>query len=265
MLRIMAIGDVTSPKAASALSASLWKCRKQHRIDLVIANGENAGFIMGPTPDTTFHLLHGGVDVITGGNHILQNNYLHDMLEHDSRILRPANYPAAAPGFGYTAVMVNGYRVLILNVMGRVHMEPPLDSPFTAAERILSREEGNYDFAVMDVHAEATGEKLALARYFDGKFAAIFGTHTHVPTADTCILPKGTGYVTDVGMCGAENGILGIDTDTVLKRYLTGLNTRFAPADGQIYADAVVFSVDEGTGKAVSVERIRLSLCLPEQ
>ena len=259
MLKLLAIGDVTTPHAATALSAALWDIRKKHGADLVTVNAENAGFITGPTPETARILLNAGADVLTGGNHILQNPLLHPMLEQDSRVLRPANYPAAAPGVGYTLAEARGYRVLVVNVMGRIHMEPPVDSPFDAIERILTREEGNYDLAILDVHAEATGEKVAIAHHFDGRFAAIFGTHTHVPTADATILPGGTGYVTDLGMCGAEGGILGLDDASVIKRYLTGLSTRFAPAEGPLYADGVLFTVEE-TGRCHGVERLRFSL-----
>ncbi len=260
MLKILALGDVTSPKAAEALAASLWSIRKAHGIHFVTVNVENAGFIMGPTPEIAHLLLNAGADILTGGNHILQNQYLHGMLEHDTRILRPANYPAAAPGIGYTLTDIQGYRLLAVNVLGRVHMEPPLDSPFEAITHILEREEGKYDLSLLDIHAEATGEKIALSHYFDGKFTAIFGTHTHVPTADLSVLPNGTGYVTDLGMCGAENGILGIHPDAVLKRYLTGISSRFSPAEGPFFADGVIFTADESTGRCVKLERLRLSL-----
>lgn len=260
MLRYMAIGDVTSPRAANALAASLWSIRRTHRIDFLAVNAENAGFIIGPSPEIAKKLLDGGADVLTGGNHMLQNLALQGMMEEDSRVLRPANYPDTAPGAGYTVLDARGYRLLVINLLGRVHMDPPLDSPFTAAERILAREEGKYDLAFIDFHAEATGEKTAFAAHLDGRVTAVYGTHTHVPTADTCVLPQGTGYVSDLGMCGADGGILGVERKTVLDRYLSGLPTRFAPADGNYYADAVIFTADESTGKCRSVERVRLSL-----
>ena len=260
MLRYMAIGDVVSPKATQALAHALWEIRRAHKIDFVAVNAENAGFIIGPSPELARQLLDGGADVLTGGNHTLQNMALHSVLENDTRVLRPANYPDTAPGQGYTVLDAKGYRVLVGSVLGRVHMDPPLDSPFTAIDRILAREEGHYDLAFFDFHAEATGEKTALAAYLDGRVSAIYGTHTHVPTADACVLPRGTGYVTDLGMCGADGGVLGVDTQTVLSRYLSGLPTRFAPAEGHFFADAVIFSVDESTRKTLSVERVRLSL-----
>ena len=263
MLRYMAIGDVISPKSAQALAHALWGIRKTHRIDFVAVNAENAGFIIGPSRDLADALLSGGADVLTGGNHTLQNTSLFASLENDTRLVRPANYPDTAPGQGYTILDAKGYRLLVGNLLGRVHMEPPLDSPFTAADRILAREEGKYDFAFFDFHAEATGEKTALAAYLDGRVSALYGTHTHVPTADLSVLPKGTGYVTDLGMCGTDGGILGVSAETVLDRYLSGLPTRFAPAEGNYYADAVIFSIDESTGKCASIERVRLTLPSP--
>ena len=260
MFRFMAIGDVTSPAAARALAAALWRVRKEYALDFVTVNAENAGFIIGPTAEIATALLDGGADVLTGGNHILQNLSLQATLENDSRILRPANYPDAAPGFGYTVVPAKGLRILVGNLLGRVHIDPPLDSPFDAAERILAREEGKYDLSFFDFHAEATGEKTALAYFLDGRVTVLFGTHTHVPTADDGVLPKGTGYVSDLGMCGARDGILGMSGESVLTRYTTGIPVRFAPAQGELYADAVIFSIDERTKRTVKTERITLSL-----
>lgn len=260
MLRIMAIGDVTSPKAAEALADKLWEIRKMHRVDFVSVNAENAGFIMGPSPETAKLLLSSGADVLTGGNHSLQNNRIYSLLDESEQILRPLNLPDQAPGAGYTILDANGYRILVVNAMGRAMIEPPVDSPFSAIEKVLTREEGNYDIALLDFHAEASGEKVAVGMYFDGKFAAVFGTHTHVPTADLTVLPNGTGYVTDLGMCGASGGVLGIDKETVIKRYLTALPIHYAPACGSFYADAVIFTVDESTAKTVSLERVVLSL-----
>ncbi|MCQ2385251.1 MAG: YmdB family metallophosphoesterase [Clostridia bacterium] len=260
MIRIMAIGDVTSPAAAEALSLGLWDIRKKYNVDFVTVNGENAGFIMGPTPEIAYKLIHGGADVITGGNHTLQNLYLHDMIDKDRRLIRPVNYPAAAPGAGYTVAYAKGYRILVMNVLGRVHMEPPVDNPFFTVEKALSALNGKYDVALLDIHAEATGEKLALAHYFDGKFAVVFGTHTHVPTADLQILPGGTGYVSDLGMCGAKGGIIGLGKEQIIARYVTALPGKAVPAEGALYADAVIFTVDEKQNKTLSSERVELSL-----
>ena len=258
MLKILAIGDLTEPRAALFLKEKLSSFKRKNGIDFVIANGENAGFIMGPTPETAALVFDAGVDCLTGGNHTLQNKFLHRTLENDTRLLRPANYPAAVPGFGYRIFSVNGYRLLVMNLLGRVHIEPVLDSPFTAAEAILRRENGKYDLAVLDFHAEATGEKLALARYFDGRFAAIFGTHTHVPTADEQVLPKGTGYITDIGMCGASGGVIGVKADVIIERYLTALPVRSEPDDSPVKANGAIFTIDTETKKCLSVERVTL-------
>ena len=256
-MKILAVGDVTSPRAAEALATRLPDFKRQNGVDLAIVNGENAGFILGPTVDIARGMLAGGADVISGGNHVLQNLSLHRFLEEDARMLRPCNYPRGVPGRGYILRSVKGRRVLVINALGRVHMEPPLDSPFAAVDRILQREEGRYDLAVVDFHAEATGEKLAMARYLDGRVAVLFGTHTHVPTADDGVLPRGTGYVTDLGMCGGADGVMGISSDVILKRYLTGLPEKFTPAEGPIVCDGVIFTVDDVSGKTLSTQRVR--------
>ncbi len=257
-MKILLIGDVTSPRAALFLRRRLWGFRRKLGAELVILNGENAGFIIGPTPETAETLLEGGADVITGGNHTLQNYALLPTLEEMQNVLRPANYPSRAPGQGYTILDVGGVRVLVMSLLGRVHIEPPLNSPFETADRILSQEAGRYDLAVVDFHAEATGEKLALGHYLDGRVAVLVGTHTHVPTADLQILPGGTGYVTDLGMTGAVGSILGIRPDMVIDRYLTAVNHKLQPADGPIAADCVLFTVDPATGKTTAAERLQL-------
>ena len=256
-MRILAVGDVTSPLAAEALAARLGNFRKEHKIDFAAVNCENAGFIIGPPTEVARKLLFGGADVLTGGNHLLQNLSLQKYLEEEPRMVRPCNYPRGVPGRGYTFRTKNGVRILIVNALGRVHMDPPLDSPFTAVDRILEREKGRYDISLFDFHAEATGEKLAMARYLDGRVSVLWGTHTHVPTADDQVLPKGTGYVTDLGMCGAVDGVMGLSTEVILKRYLTGLPEKFVPAEGEILCDGVIFTVDEGTGKATGTQRVR--------
>lgn len=256
-MKILAVGDVTSPRAAEALAQRLPEFKKQNGVDLAIVNGENAGFILGPTVEIARKMLFSGADVLSGGNHTLQNLSLHRLLEEDTRMLRPCNYPKGVPGRGYTIRRVRDRRVLVINALGRVHMEPPLDSPFTAIDRVLQKEEGRYDLSVVDFHAEATGEKLAMARYLDGRVTVLFGTHTHVPTADDGVLPRGTGYVTDLGMCGGRDGVMGIDSDVILKRYLTGLPEKFAPAEGPIVCDGVLFTVDDVSGKTLSTLRVR--------
>ena len=255
-MRILALGDVTDPRAVTYLSERLWAFRRQQRISFTVLNAENAGFIVGPAPEDATRLLDGGADVLTGGNHTLQKKSLHAMLDSDARLLRPANYPPEVPGVGYTILPANGYRMLVINAIGRVEMEP-IDCPFRAVDRILTREEGNYDFSILDFHAEATGEKVAMGRYLDGRVNIVFGTHTHVPTADEQILPRGTGYITDLGMCGIREGVLGISAETILQRFLTRLPERHQPADGEVLAEGAVFTLDEGSGRVTAVERVR--------
>ncbi len=257
-MKILAIGDVTEPRAADYLASHLWGFRRAHGIDFVVVNAENAGVVLGPDPEVARTLLDGGADVLTGGNHTLQKKSLHALLDSDKRLLRPLNYPDGAPGAGYTILPACGYRLLVINAAGRVEMEPIADSPFTAVDRVLMREAGNYDLALLDFHAEASGEKLAMGRYLDGRVQIVFGTHTHVPTADAQILPRGTGYVTDLGMCGASDGILGMDTDTVLRRMTGGLPEHMRPATGSIRADGVIFTLSPDTRRVEAVERVTL-------
>ena len=178
------------------------------------------------------------------------------LLENGDRIIRPANYPPTSPGSGYTTLNVNGWHLLCINVSGRVYLDP-LTCPFETVDRILDREKGAYDLALMDIHAEATSEKLALGRYFDGRIQVMFGTHTHVPTADEQVLPHGSGYVTDLGMSGPTDGILGTNADAVISRFRTQMPTRFSVADGKIEIQGVIFDLDESARRVRSVKRVR--------
>ncbi len=256
-MKILMVGDVTDPSGVEYLKAHLWDVRKQNGIDFAAVNAENASFIGGADPILAETLLDAGADVLTGGNHTMQRLSVHAFLESDDRMLRPLNYPAAVPGRGYTVLDAQGYRVLVLNAMGTVHMEPSLDNPFYAIDRVLAREEGHYDFAILDFHAEAAGEKGALAHYFDGRIQIIAGTHTHVPTADVQILPKGTGFVTDLGMCGPTGGVLGIKADVIIERSMLHLPKKYEAADGPVRAEGVIFTLDTGAKKVVSAERIQ--------
>ena len=255
MLNIMTLGDVVGTAAISYLRANLWTARTRFGADFVIANGENASDIRGLTAVDAEALLDCGIDFLTMGNHTYGRRELYGFLEDDPRIIRPANFPPSAPGQGYAIVRIDGYRTLIINVQGQVYMEP-LSDPFDTTERILNKEKGNYDFAVMDIHAEATSEKLALARVFDGRIAAIFGTHTHVPTADEQILPRGSGYITDLGMTGPIHGILGTDASVVIEKFRTHMPQRFTVAQGEIRAHGALFSIDPSTGRCTNVRRI---------
>ena len=192
-MRILAIGDVTSPRGISHLEKNLWRIRKEKNIDFCVVNGENAAFITGISPELAELLLKSGADVISGGNHTLRNRQTYTYLDDVSEILRPINFGDAAPGRGYTIADANGYRILVISALGTVHMEPTLDSPFPYIDRVLRDEAGKYDFAILDIHAEATGEKMAFGYAYDGKINIVFGTHTHVQTADEKIFHRRRG------------------------------------------------------------------------
>ena len=255
-LRILAIGDVVGHAGLSHLQATLHAQKKALGVDLCIVNGENASEIKGICASDAQDLLYAGADVITLGNHAYSapdvGNFLDDCSDV---IIRPANFPAQNPGCGYTVITVQGVRVLCVNMLGTVNLAP-LDNPFLTMERILQAQKGNYDIAVLDMHAEATSEKYAMARAFDGKISVIFGTHTHVATADLQILPGGTGYITDLGMTGPADGILGVRAEEVIFKSRTRLPRRFSVASGEIRAHGALFEVDAVVGRCKSVKRI---------
>lgn len=255
-MRILALGDVVGQVAIEYLADKLWAFRSKEKIDFCVANGENATEIRGISAADAEALLGTGVDLITLGNHAFGMKDIYSYLDaNEHSIIRPANYPTDAPGVGYTVCDVGGWRVLCMNVSGRVYLDP-LASPFDTVDRILEREDGRFDVALLDIHAEATSEKLALGRYFDGRVQVLFGTHTHVPTADEQILPHGSGYITDLGMCGPVDGVLGTDADAVIHRFRTLMPTRFSVASGAVRAQGVIFDVDEGAKKVRSVRRV---------
>jgi len=251
--RILAIGDVVSPDGVKHLREHLWNIRRENNVNMVICNGENAAIGNGIDPQSAENLLSAGCDVLTGGNHSFKKKEIRHYLENTDLLLRPANYPWGTPGFGYTIRNIDGFRVLVINLMGVIFMDA-LDCPFRTADRILEREEGNYDFSVVDIHAEATSEKIALARYLDGRVNIVFGTHTHVPTADCQILPKSTGYVTDLGMTGSQDGVLGVRADIIIEKMRSKLPIKFEPATGNIQSQAVLFTLDGN--KCTEVKRL---------
>ena len=255
-MKILVIGDVTGIGVVKHLEAELWRYRTREKIDLVIVNAENAGFITGPSPDTAARILDAGADCLTGGNHTLRNKAIYSYLDEESRMLRPLNFGAEAPGSGYTVIDVSGFRIMVMSAMGNVHIEPNLDSPYAYIDRALSECCGKYDFSILDIHAEATGEKLALGYAYDGKINIIFGTHTHVPTADEQILPSGTGYITDVGMCGNSGGVLGMEPLGVIERMRLHMPKKFLPAVGACVANGVIFTLDTKSGRVTEVKRI---------
>lgn len=256
-IRILALGDIVGPASVEYVRRHLGRFCSENSINLTVANGENACVGNGLDAQTAKNLLSSGVDVITSGNHIWHKKDIRDYLDSTDRVLRPANYRPTSPGQGYTKLVVDGYTFLVINVMGVVYLEP-LENPFFCVDRILEHENGRYDFAVMDIHAEATSEKYALARYFDGRINAIFGTHTHVATADNQVLRKGSGFVCDLGMCGPVDSVLGIRNECIIEKLTTNIPLKFELAEGDIEANGVVFTLDVDTKAALSVERIKL-------
>ena len=255
-MKILVIGDVTGPVGIAHLKENLWKIREREGVDFVIVNAENAAFITGVSREGAETLFSAGADVLTGGNHTLQNKLAYAYLDEKAEILRPINFPGEAPGRGWCITEAkNGYRVLVINAMGNVHIEPQLDSPYPYIDRALSQAEGRYDVAVLDFHAEATGEKGAVAHNYDGKISVIFGTHTHVPTADARVLAGGTGFITDVGMCAESGGILGMDAESVVEKMKTRLPVKFKAASGKPIANAALFTVDVSSGRCTEVKR----------
>ena len=256
-MKILALGDVVGERTLPFLQKTLWQKRRLLGADLVIANGENVCDIHGLSPKAAELLLASGVDFLTSGNHIFDRRDAAPFLNDTNAVIRPCNYPAACPGEGSRVVTTaEGWRVLVVNVSGSVFMDA-LGDPFRAVEQELERARRTYDFAVLDIHAEATSEKLALARYFDGRFAAIFGTHTHVQTADEQILPNGTGYITDLGMTGPTNSILGVTPENVIEKMRTHMPRRFTVADGDLAASGALFDIDPFTGRARAVTRVK--------
>jgi len=251
-LRILMIGDVIGKPGRDAVRALLPDLKQEKSIDFVICNGENTAGGYGITADTASELLESGVDVLTSGNHIWDKKEIIPLMDGGLPLIRPANYPDA-PGKGY--IHQNG--VTVVNLMGRVFMAS-LDCPFRTADALLERlrEEGQSKVIIVDFHAEATSEKQAMGWYLDGRVSAVLGTHTHVGTVDAKILPQGTAYLTDVGMTGPSESVIGSDKEAVLERFLTSLPNRLSVADGPCMLNAALVEVDEDTGKASSIERI---------
>ena len=240
-MNVLAIGDLVGDRAVTYLEENLWAVRRARNVDFVVANAENAAEIRGLNAAQATRLFAAGVDAVTLGNHTYGQRDLYPVLEADRRVVRPANCPPQAPGMGHTVLSVGGYRVLLMNVCGRVFMEAYAD-PFAAVENILRREAGNYDLSILDIHAEATSEKIALAQFFDGRINIIFGTHTHVATADECVLPRGTAYQTDLGMTGPTDGVLGVSAEAVLEKFRSLMPVRFTTSPGPVRANATLFT-----------------------
>jgi metallophosphoesterase (TIGR00282 family) len=261
MLRLLFLGDVVGRPGRRAVAAFLRTVSRgpvENRPDFVIANGENASGGKGLDPATAEELQDAGVDVLTSGNHVWQNREIVPYLADTTRVVRPANFAPDVPGRGATvcAVRRSSTVVGVVNLIGRVFMAPA-DCPFRTADQEIGKLPSECRVVVVDMHAEATSEKVAMGRYLDGRVSLVVGSHTHVQTADDGILPGGTAYLTDAGMCGPENSVLGVRTDRVIERFLTQMPTRFDVATGPTLVQGVFVDVDPATGRAHRIERVR--------
>ncbi|MCJ7426327.1 MAG: TIGR00282 family metallophosphoesterase [Dehalococcoidales bacterium] len=246
---ILAIGDIVGKPGRKAVSQLLPGLRQQYGLKLIIANGENAAGGIGLTPETAQELLDAGVDVITSGNHIWAQKEIFPYLEGQMPIVRPLNYPPGVPGRGYITLGP----VAVVNIMGRTFIGN-LDCPFQAMDKLLAKLK--QPVIIVDFHAEATSEKVAMGRYLDGRVSAVLGTHTHVGTIDTQILAGGTAYVTDIGMTGPTDSVIGDDVNAVIQRFLTGVHHRLSVGKGKPVLNAVMVDIDDASGRARSIERI---------
>lgn len=253
-MRVLCIGDVVGTVGCNFLRKTLPQFKKLKAIDFVICNAENSADGNGVLPASAEFLFKSGVDVLTLGNHSFQRKEIYNFLDSEPCIIRPANYPSpSTPGKGYCVVDMGRTSVAVINLMGQEFIDPSLDNPFYCIDKILSEIESK--IVVVDVHAETTSEKKALGFYLDSRVSAVFGTHTHVQTADECILSGGTGYITDVGMTGPIDSVLGVKKEIIINRFKTKLPERFDYADSQCMLNCVMFDIDEKTGKTTFVER----------
>lgn len=251
-------GDTVARAGRRAIEERLQDLRAQREIDFVVSNVENAAAGFSITPRIAEDLLAAGVDVMTSGNHIFDKKEILEYIEKQPRLLRPANYAPGVPGKGRWTGKVRGVPIAVINLQGRVFMSP-CDDPFRCADAQLAALEPSVKIILVDMHAEATSEKMAMGRYLDGRVSAVAGTHTHVQTADEQIFPNGTAYLTDLGMTGPHDGVIGMQTEIVLERFLRGLSAKFEPCEGGIKMNGLIVDVDEATGKALRVERLSLN------
>jgi len=255
-MRILFIGDIVGQPARNTLKRCIPELKYDYKFDICIANAENAAGGSGISPKVADELFSFGIDILTSGDHIWRNKEIFSIINRNDRILRPANYPDSSPGHGCCVINTNkGITVGVINLLGRVFMNP-IDSPFVTVINEIEKIKNKTKIIIVDFHAEATSEKIAMGWYLDGKVSAVLGTHTHVPTADNKILPNGTAYITDVGMVGAKNSVLGRDIEPVVRHFVNSLPQRFTVADGDISVQGVIIEIDETTGFATRIERI---------
>jgi len=257
-MKVLMIGDVVAKPGRMAVLERIQDLREQHQADLAIMNAENLAGGFSVTPSICEQLFAAGIDVMTSGNHIFDKKEAIDYIRKQPRLLRPANYPPGTPGNGYWTGVIRDVPVAVLNIMGRVFM-PPSDDPFRVIDGLFAALPADIKVRIVDVHAEATSEKVAMGWFLDGRASAVLGTHTHVQTADERILPQGTAYLTDLGMTGSYSGVIGMNKSDVIARFTTMPAKRAEHSAGDVRICAAVIEIDERTGKASGIQRLNLS------
>ena len=254
--RLIFLGDVVGPASVEYVAKNLWKLRKEYDADAAVVNGENCAAGNGIDKDGVSRLISGGADVITTGNHVFKRFEAERLLEDEPRVIRPANYPACVSGSGFSVFDTGTGRLLVINLLGLINMEP-LGDPFACADGILKENAGKFDYSFVDFHAEATSEKAALAFYLDGRVGAVAGTHTHVQTADEQILPGGTAFITDVGMCGPKSSVLGVSPECIIKKLTRHTPVKFVLSENRPEINGIAVEFDSNTKKAVDITRFK--------
>lgn len=254
-MKLLALGDIVSSSGCDFVRKKLSGIKKLYNIDVCIANGENSATGNGILPFSADHLFASGVDFITTGNHVFRRSEIHEYIDSRNDIIRPYNMHKSVPGSGVGIIDMMSYKIGVINLIGTAYQNASYDNPFDSLDKALE-EIRDCKVKIVDFHAESTGEKRALGIYADSRVSAFFGTHTHVQTADAQILPNGTGYITDLGMCGSADSVLGVESECVIKALRTGLPTRFKAAEDNIKLDGCIFEIDEKTGICTGVEPI---------
>ncbi len=255
-MNILVLGDVIGEAGCQFVRDNLQRIKKENNIDVCIANGENSADGNGITQHSAEHLLSSGVDFITTGNHVFRKSDVYSYLEETDRVIRPYNMHTSTPGSGIGKIDMGRVKIGVINLLGNAFMSGA-DNPFDAADKAIN-ELSDCKIKILDFHAEATGEKRALGFYLDGRVSAVFGTHTHVQTADCCILPKRTGYITDVGMCGPSDSVLGVESEIIIRHLKTGMPQRFKTSNNPCFINGCIFEIDDNTFMTKSVRTINV-------
>ena len=256
-MKILAVGDIVGESGVRKLKEQLPTIKKNENIDFVITNGENSAGGIGITEKNFKDIIDAGTDVVTLGNHTWGKKDVFKIIDN-AKLIRPANYPKGVPGKGYNIFKCNSKKIAVMNFIGRVDINILTENPFTMAKEMVEEIQNEVDIIIIDFHAEATAEKIAMARYLDGKITALYGTHTHVQTADEQIYPNGTAYITDIGMTGPKNSVIGMEISASIKRFETTLPEKYRLADGDCIFNAVIFEIDDNTNKVKTIKRINI-------